>query len=172
MPISIKNPSTVRRAMRSYARHRKSSHCRGRPRDSCTKNIGCFWSHGKDRSFCRKIQTTKRGSQSCDCPSRNKTYKKHFKLNKSFKHKVYSNKNKTRKSFSGGGPGAGGCPTWFGTGANCISSPTKYDNNILDFQQGVPVKKFIPFTPMNPRFGYGDPYRASNFNADYAPFNE
>lgn len=169
MPISIKNPSTVRRAMRSYARHRKTSHCRGRSRDSCTKNVGCFWSHGKNRSFCRKIQITKRGSQSCDCPPRNSSQKKHFKFNKS--NKFYKSSNKTRKSLRGGGPGGSACPTWFGTGANCIPSPTKYDNNILDFQQGVPVKKFIPFTPLNKEFAYSDPYRAANFNSDFAPFS-
>lgn len=169
---TIKNPSTVRRAMRSYARHRKSSHCRGRPRDSCTKNVGCFWTHGKDRNFCRKVQPTRRGSQSCDCPPRHRTNKKYSKLSKF--DKLYKTRfnSKTRKSLRGGGPGAGGCPTWFGTGANCISPPTKYDNNILDFQQGVPVKKFIPFKPLSKDFAYDDPYRASNFDTDFAPFSE
>ena len=78
MSISIKNPSTVRRAMRSYARHRKQSHCRGRPRESCTSKVGCYWTHGKDRSFCRKVQITKRGSQTCDCPSKRRTQKKYL----------------------------------------------------------------------------------------------
>jgi hypothetical protein len=167
MPISIRNPSTVRRAMRSYARHRKQSHCRRRPRASCTNKVGCYWTHGKDRSFCRKVQITKRGSQTCDCPPRHKTHKKYFNNNKSKKH---FSKGRTHSSLKGGS--SQGCMTWFGTGANCINPPTKYDNNILDFQQGVPVKKYVPFIPLNKEFASGDPFMASNYNSQYAPFNE
>jgi len=170
MPLSIKNPTTVRRAMRSYARHRKSSHCRGRARESCTRKVGCFWTHGKDRSFCRKIQLNKRGSQSCDCPPRHKTNKKHNKMSKFDKMSRTFKSYKSSKHFKGGS-NQNGCVTWFGTGANCISPPTKYDNNILDFHQGVPVKKYIPFVPLNKDVSYDDPYRAANFNAEYAPYN-
>ena len=160
MTRSIKNPTTVRRAMRSYARHRKSSHCRGKPRENCTKKVGCFWTHGKDRSFCRKIQVTKRGSQSCDCPSKRKTFKKNYSnLYKSFRSK---------KNFRGGA--SQGCVTMFGAGANCINSPNVY-NNSLDFTQAVPVKKYIPFKPLHQDISLYDQYSASTSNTEYAPYN-
>lgn len=173
MPLSIKNPTTVRRAMRSYARHRKSSHCRGRSQDTCTRKVGCFWTHGKDRSFCRKIQVTKRGTQSCDCPSKHRTNKKHFKMSKFDKmsrtFKKYNTYTKTMRNFKGGF--SQGCTTWFGTGANCTSQPTVYNSDILDFQQIVPIKKYIPYTPLNKDVSSQPAYNASSYNTDYAPYN-
>jgi hypothetical protein len=168
MPLSIKNPSTVRRAMRSYSRHRKQSQCRGRPQQSCTSNIGCFWTHGKNRNFCRKIKITKRGSQSCDCPPKHK-----FASRKFVKPSKYHKSNKTYKKYRTQQKGGinSNCMTWFGTGANCTNLPSNYNSNILDFQQNVPVTKFIPYTPLSDEYKQVNSYKGADFNSDYAPYN-
>tara|TARA_A100001015_G_C15021978_1_gene728491 strand:+ start:2069 stop:2266 length:198 start_codon:yes stop_codon:yes gene_type:complete len=48
---------------RSYAKHVKKSHCRGKGPAVCRSKPGCKYTKGKKRTFCRKKKNSKHHSR-------------------------------------------------------------------------------------------------------------
>ena len=64
-PIRAKGTRMITRgqkknALKSYARRRALSHCRGKRLRTCNKTKGCKAAIGKKRSFCRKSKSVRR----------------------------------------------------------------------------------------------------------------
>ena len=51
---------SLKRALKSYARRRKLSHCRGKGPATCRGTSGCKYASGRKRSYCRKSRSTRR----------------------------------------------------------------------------------------------------------------
>ena len=58
----VRTRGSIRRALKSYARRRKLSKCRGKKRSTCKKMRSCKMAHGRKRSFCRTAKSHRRKS--------------------------------------------------------------------------------------------------------------
>lgn len=56
----VRTRASKQRAQASYRRHRKASSCRGKGPAACRGTPGCKHATGKKRSFCRKVNNTRR----------------------------------------------------------------------------------------------------------------
>lgn len=56
----VRTRASLKRALASYRRRRKLSHCRGKGPAACRGTAGCKVASGRKRSFCRKTRSTRR----------------------------------------------------------------------------------------------------------------
>lgn len=56
----VRTRGSLKRALTSYRRRRKMSHCRGKRPASCRGKIGCKYAVGRKRSFCRLSRSRRR----------------------------------------------------------------------------------------------------------------
>jgi hypothetical protein len=56
----VRTRGSLKRALTSYRRRRKMSHCRGKRPASCRAKPGCKYAVGRKRSFCRLSRSHRR----------------------------------------------------------------------------------------------------------------
>jgi len=60
---AVKTRMSKKRAINSYRRRGKLSHCRGKGPAVCRSKPGCKYASGKKRSFCRKSKSHRRSKK-------------------------------------------------------------------------------------------------------------
>ena len=58
----VRTRSSIKRALKSYARRRKLSKCRGKKRSTCKRMRMCKMAKGRKRTFCRTAKSHRRRS--------------------------------------------------------------------------------------------------------------
>lgn len=54
MAVTRRRSRSIASRRRSYRRHSKSSHCKGKGPAACRGTAGCKYASGRKRSYCRK----------------------------------------------------------------------------------------------------------------------